>query len=137
MNKKPTITRIGAVAAGAVAALLVWALALTTGGIQVAMGAGEATDMPWWQVVVASTVAGLAGWALLAVLEARLGTRARRIWTIVAIVVALVSLAGPLGMPGIETGDRFWLAGVHLLLAATYIPTMAATAGPSASSRDT
>lgn len=136
MNGNRTITRVGAVAAGAVAALIVWALALTTGGIQVALGGGEATDMPWWQVLAASVVAGLAGWALLAILEARLGARARRTWTIVAIVVALVSLAGPLGMPGIETGDRFWLAGVHLLLAATYIPTMAATARPSAPSHN-
>ena len=136
MNGNRTITRVGAVAAGAVAALIVWALALTTGGIQVALGGGAATDMPWWQVLAASVVAGLAGWALLAVLEARLGARARRTWTIVAVVVALVSLAGPLGMPGIETGDRFWLAGVHLLLAATYIPTMAATARPSAPSHN-
>lgn len=136
MNGNRIVARIGVVAAGAAAALVIWALALIGGGIQVALGGGEPADMPWWQVLAASAVAGLAGWALLAVLEARLGARARRIWTVIAVVVAVLSLAGPFGMPGIETGDRFWLAAVHLALAGAYIPLMASTAARAASPRD-
>lgn len=135
MNGKRTAVRVAIVVGGAVAAVVVWALAKIAGGIQVSLGGGAATDMPWWQVIAASLVGGLAGWALLAILEARIGSRARKIWTIVAVIVVVVSLAGPFGTPGIALGDRFWLAAIHIVLGLVVIPAMGRTSRASEDSR--
>ncbi|MFT4235652.1 MAG: DUF6069 family protein [Microbacterium sp.] len=132
MNTNKNLTRAAVVVGGAIAGLIVWALALIAGGIQVALGGGTASDMPWWQALAASLVVGGAGWALLAVLERALGARARRIWTIVALVVVVISLSGPIATSGISAGDRVWLALVHLALAAAYIPAMSRTAAVAA-----
>lgn len=126
MNAKRIVSRVVIVAAGAVAAAVVWGIALITGGIQLTTN-GTVTDMPLWQVLAAAVVVGLAGWGLLAVLEWRL-PRARKAWTTAAAIVAVLSLAGPLAVPGIEAGDRVWLLVMHVALALAYIPAMARTA---------
>lgn len=126
MDAKRLVARAVIVVIGAVAAALVWVIAGVAGRIQVPLG-GASSDMPLWQVLTAAVVVGLAGWGLLAGLERRIPPRAGRIWTTVAVLVAAVSLAGPLGMPGIEIGDRLWLVAMHVALAVAYIPAMSAT----------
>ncbi|TMS00299.1 DUF6069 family protein [Nonomuraea basaltis] len=91
--KRILLTVVGAPAA----ALAVWALAVPVAGttLTVRMGAGTQPVEPG-SVLVASLLVGLAGWALLAVLE-RFASRPGRIWTIVALAVLVLSLLGPLG----------------------------------------
>ncbi|GAA3587651.1 hypothetical protein GCM10022419_082400 [Nonomuraea rosea] len=87
------LTVVGAPAA----ALAVWALAVPIAGntLTVRMGAGTQPVEPG-SVLVVSLLVGLAGWALLAILE-RFASRPGRIWTIVALAVLVLSLLGPLG----------------------------------------
>ncbi|MFD8559583.1 DUF6069 family protein [Streptosporangium canum] len=91
--KRILLTVVGAPAA----ALAVWALAVPVAGttLTVRMGAGTQPVGPG-SVLVVSLLVGLAGWALLAVLE-RFASRPGRIWTIVALAVLVLSLFGPLG----------------------------------------
>ncbi|MEV4570932.1 DUF6069 family protein [Nonomuraea sp. NPDC049419] len=85
------------VCGAAVAALVVWAVAVPMAGVAltVRMGGGVQEVGPV-SVVVASLAIGLAGWALLAVLE-RVASRPGRVWTVVALAVLVLSLLGPLG----------------------------------------
>ncbi|MET8866676.1 DUF6069 family protein [Nonomuraea sp. NPDC004580] len=85
------------VGVAAVAALVVWAVAVPLAGVAltVHMGGGMQEIGPV-SVVVASLVIGLAGWALLAVLE-RVTSKPGRVWTVVALAVLVLSLLGPLG----------------------------------------
>ena len=73
-------------------------------------------------VVGASLIASLAGWALLALLERRT-PRARSIWTVVAIVVLLVSVSLPLSI-ATTTGSKTVLALMHVAVAVVLIPVL-------------
>jgi hypothetical protein len=77
-------------------------------------------------VVVSALLAGLAGWALLALLE-RFTSRARTVWLVVAAVVLLLSLAGPLGA-GADAATTAVLVGMHLAVGAVLIPGLAVNA---------
>ena len=118
--------RMTAVAAGVVAALAVWSLVHLVAGIDLAVGnsANKQAIGPA-SITVTSIAAGLAGWALLACLE-RFSKRPRRIWTITAVIVLLISLLGPLG--GIDASSKLGLASLHLVVGATLIVTMSRTA---------
>lgn len=118
------LTVIGAPAA----ALAVWALAVPVAGtaLTVRMGDGTQSVGPV-PVVVASLLAGLAGWALLAVLE-RFASRPGRIWTIVALVVLALSLLGPVGS-GVGTVATLVLVLLHLVVGAVLVPGLARSAG--------
>ncbi|ACZ85521.1 DUF6069 family protein [Streptosporangium roseum] len=85
------------VAGAPAAALAVWALAVPVAGTTptVRMGTGTQPVEPG-SVLVVSLLVGLAGWALLTVLE-RFASRPGRIWTIVALAVLVLSLLGPFG----------------------------------------
>ncbi|WP_433190592.1 DUF6069 family protein [Actinoallomurus sp. CA-150999] len=111
-----SINRLLLTAFGApAAALVVWALAVPLAGttLTVRAGGGTSTVGPV-PVAVASLLAGLAGWALLAVLE-RSATRPRRIWTITAVAVLVLSLTGPLtGATG--AGTALVLVLLHLVV---------------------
>jgi hypothetical protein len=100
------LRRAGVVAAAVVAAEAVFLLVHNAAGVDLeangtAIGAAAAG--------VTAAVAGLLGWALLAILE-RTTARGRRAWTVVAAVVLLLSLAGPLGATGAAA-----IAGLTLL----------------------
>jgi Family of unknown function (DUF6069) len=71
-------------------------------------------------------VTGLAGWALLALL-ARFTARARTIWTAIAVLFALLSLAGPLSILATTEANVLALALMHLAVAAVLIPILAGT----------
>ncbi len=117
-------TRLLAVVGSALAAVAVWAVAEFGLGINVREPAG---DVGAANVVFASVVASLAGWALLALLE-RVTARAARWWPAIATTVALLSLVAPLTMPGVTTSSRVVLALLHLVVAATLIPLLSRTA---------
>jgi undecaprenyl pyrophosphate phosphatase UppP len=81
-------------------------------------------------VIVATIVAGLAAWALLAVLE-RATRRAATAWTCVAVAVLVLSLAGPVS--GAKTGGgTAALVVMHLAAAAVLIPGLRRTAAARA-----
>ena len=105
------------------AALAVWALAVPLAGITltVRMGDGTQTVGPVL-IAVVSLLAGLAGWALLAVLE-RWAPRPGRIWTIIALVVLALSLLGPLGS-AIGVGATLVLVLLHLVVGAVLVPVL-------------
>jgi hypothetical protein len=125
MHTHQLLHRTAAVLAGAAGALIVWALALLPGGIQTPP---DAQDMPWWQPVAAAVAAGVLGWVLLVILD---HVSTRKSWLTVAVIVAVASLAGPLGVPGISLGDRLWLCAMHIVVACIYIPLMTRTAAAS------
>ena len=91
------LLRRAAVAAGAIlVAVAEFALLHSAAGVDLAVSSGSSTrQVTVAAVVVATAVAALAGWALLAVLEL-LTSRARVWWTSVAVGVLLLSLlVGP------------------------------------------
>ena len=119
-------TRTLAVPGAAAAALAVWVVAESLTGIDltVRMGASASVrPIGPIAVVLATVLASLAGWALLAALE-RLTPRARSAWTLVALVVLVLSLAGPLG-GGTTTAAKTALACMHMAAAAVLIPMLA------------
>ncbi|WP_049556300.1 DUF6069 family protein [Nonomuraea sp. SBT364] len=116
--------RILTVAGASAAALAVWAVAVPVAGttLTVRMGAGTQPIEPG-SVLVVSLLVGLAGWALLAVLE-RFASRPGRIWTVVALTVLVLSLLGPLGSAvGIAT--TLVLVLMHLVVGAVLVPGLA------------
>jgi hypothetical protein len=108
-----TAGRAVTVAAGAAGALLLWAVNDPWGGIDIAVRQGGTTEhIGPAAVAIAALLAGLAAWGLLALLE-RSSHRAARTYRIIASVVLLISLAGPLGS-GIGTSAKLVLLGMHL-----------------------
>ncbi|MDP9866745.1 MULTISPECIES: DUF6069 family protein [Streptosporangium] len=116
-----TATRRALTVAGATAAALVlWALTGPVAGIGLSVRLdGAVQPVGPAAVATASLLAGLAGWALLALLE-RILKRPGRTWTVIAAVVLALSLAGPLG--AVDTASTVVLAGMHLIVAAVLIP---------------
>ncbi|MEU4225168.1 DUF6069 family protein [Nonomuraea sp. NPDC026600] len=112
MNVPRLLAVLGAIAA----ALAVWAVAHLLGGVALVSTSGEVTA---GSVIVAALVAGLAGWGLLAVLE-RVTAHSRTVWTWIAAVFLVVSLAGPLTM-GTTGAAKATLAALHVVTAAVLI----------------
>ena len=103
----------------AVAALLIWLVQGPLTGVDLVVRNGNATSTVGPVAVVAvALVAGLVGWGLLALLE-RVTTRARRVWAVVAVVVLLLSFAGPLGATTIQAKGA--LAAMHAVVGAILI----------------
>ncbi|MEH0845411.1 DUF6069 family protein [Micromonospora sp. CPCC 205711] len=115
-----------AVLAATVAALVVWVVAVPLAGVDLVARSGAADRRVGpGAVVVTTVVAGLAGWALLALLE-RLTGRARVVWTGIAVAVLLVSLLGPL-TGGVGAPATVTLLVLHLA-AGLLIPGLRRTA---------
>lgn len=128
-----TVTRTGIRSRGAivgitvVAALAVWAVLAPLAGLDLAAMQGSSTiQIGGISVGVASAVAGVAGWGLLSLLERRTD-RARRSWTIVALIVLVLSLGSPLAS-GMDIGAKLGLAALHLTVGAVLIPGLRRTA---------
>lgn len=113
--------RIATVLAAVVLGLAGWATAGPLLGVplrvRMAPG-GPDIEVAIGSVAIASLLAGLAGWGLLALLG-RVTTNARRVWTIVAGIVLLVSLAGPLG--GVQPSTVVALICLHVLVGGALI----------------
>lgn len=115
-----TRRRRALVVAGACAAALAgWFLAGPLLGIDLAArsapGAATTQEITAASVILSSILAGLAGWALLALLE-RLTTRGVMVWRWLAGVVTLLSLFGPLTLAQ-GTGATVVLPLLHLAVA--------------------
>jgi Family of unknown function (DUF6069) len=107
------------VAAGAAGALLLWTVNGPWAGRDLLVEQGDTTrTVGPVAVVVTALVAGLAAWALLAGLE-RAVRRPVRTYRIIASIVLLLSLAGPLG--GVDTAARLALLGLHLTVGVALI----------------
>jgi len=76
-------------------------------------------------VIGASIIAVLLGWALLAVLERVVPARALTIWTVVAVVVMVLSLPWN---PDFTAGERVVIGAMHLAIGAILIIGMHRTA---------
>ncbi|MGW5671654.1 DUF6069 family protein [Micromonospora sp. NPDC003776] len=116
-----------AVLATTAATLLVWVVAVPASGVDLTarIGGTEQTVTPV-AVVLSTLLAGLAAWGLLALLE-RLTTRSRAVWTGAALIVLLVSLAGPMG-GGVGTAAVATLVAMHLVTAVVLVPLLWRTA---------
>jgi hypothetical protein len=108
------------VLAGAAGALLLWTVDVPWGGLDLAVRRGD-TVQPVGPAAVAVTalVAGLAAWGLLTLLE-RTVRRPARTYRIIASIVLILSLAGPLGS-GVGTSSRLALLGLHITVGAALI----------------
>ncbi len=117
-------TRALGVGGAVLAAVAVWVVAVPLLGVHllVRFGSGAAETVGVDYVIGATLIASLAGWALLALLERRT-SRARSIWTVVAIVVLLASVSLPLSI-ATTTGSKTVLALMHLAVAAVLIPVL-------------
>jgi hypothetical protein len=103
---------VAMVAAGAAA--VVWVLATQVAGVDLAVRSGSGTQhINVVSVVVTTIVVAMTGAGLLRFLERRTA-QARTIWTAIASVVWVVSLAGPLGARSVGAG--LWLAALHVVV---------------------
>ncbi|MBB5786368.1 DUF6069 family protein [Jiangella mangrovi] len=111
-----------AIAGATAAAAVPWAVAEIAGAdLEVTTG-GWTMDVGLPMVLGAALVVSLAGWGLLTLLQRRLGdARARRVWTIVAVTVLLLSLGGPLSADA-TTATRVYLAHMHVAVGLALIP---------------
>jgi Family of unknown function (DUF6069) len=128
---RPRRARALAVIAAVLAALAVWLIADPLLGVDLAAptrpGSEELMSITPALVAGTSLVVALAGWALLALLE-RFTARARTTWTAIALLVALLSLGGPLSTIASTTvANALALAFMHLAVTAVLIAGLAAT----------
>ncbi|MET8232756.1 DUF6069 family protein [Micromonospora sp. NPDC005298] len=108
------------ITAGAAGALLLWAVHSPWAGTDLAVRRGDATQhVGPVAVVVTALIAGLAAWALLALLE-RTVRRPARTFRVIALIVLVLSLAGPLAS-AVDTTSRLALLGMHLTVGAALI----------------
>jgi len=124
------VARRSLVAAAAVAAaLLVWTIAVPVLGLTVTVpdspGSSDRSELELGPVLITAALAALAGWALLALLE-RFTPRARALWTVIAVAVAVLTLPY---LPGFTVTERVVIATMHLALAGVLIPGLRLT-GP-------
>jgi Family of unknown function (DUF6069) len=120
-------TPVAAVLGATAAATAIWAVATAAGAdLTVSFGSGQPIQkVTVVNVVVAALVGSLAGWGLLALLH-RFTANARSVWTVTAIVAALLSLAGPLSTIA-SAGTKVSLVAMHLAVATVSIVVLRRT----------
>src|SRR6267143_5664910 len=120
---------IAAVLGATAAAVAIWVVATLAGAdLTVSFGPGQPIQkITVVNVVVAALVGSLAGWGLLALLR-RFAANARAIWTVIAIIFALLSLGGPLSTIS-SPGTKAWLVAMHLAVATVTIVGLRRTRG--------
>jgi hypothetical protein len=120
---------VTAVLGATAAAVAIWIVATATGAdLTVSFGAGQPIQkITVINVVVAALVGSLAGWGLLALLR-RFTANARTVWTVIAIIFALLSLGGPLSTIS-SAGTKAWLVAMHLAVATVTIVGLRRTRG--------
>jgi len=111
-----------------VLALLAWTALVFGAGAHLEVSQGDRRQaIGATEVAMAAIVVGLLGWALLALLE-HWTRRARRVWTGVAALVLLVSLAGPMASP--TSAGRAGLIALHLVVGGSLIWLLGRSAAP-------
>ena len=120
---------VTAVLGATAAAVAIWVVATLAGAdLTVSFGPGQPIQkVTVVNVVVAALVGSLAGWGLLALLR-RFTANARAIWTVIAIVFALLSLGGPLSTIS-SVGTKVSLVAMHLAVATIVIVGLRRTPG--------
>ncbi|MER5334323.1 DUF6069 family protein [Micromonospora sp. NPDC002717] len=126
----PTTPSVRRRALGVGAAVLACALIWTVGAIAGVDYTVENPGQPAFTVglapvVVFSLVSALVGWVVLVVLERFLGRRAAVVWAVLAVVLALLSLA-PVFATEATAGAKVALGAMHLAVAAALIPLLPA-----------
>lgn len=123
----PATTRLGrnralSVGGAVIAAVAVWIIAVPLVGLPliVRFGNGAPQSIGIDFVVGASLIGSLVGWGLLALLEGRV-SRARTIWTALAVAGLVISLSLPL-TAGTTASSKAVLALMHVAVAAVLIP---------------
>ena len=121
------LLRAGSVAATAVATSAFWLIASAAGtDFLLSDSMGSATiSLP--VTIAFSLVFGLLGWGALALLE-RFTQRARTVWTVLAVVVLLLSLL-PIFAEDATTATKIALVLIHTAVAAVLIPALRRHAG--------
>lgn len=118
-----TVRRTGraiTVVAAVASALLLWTVDGPWAGLDLAVRQGDTTQhIGPAAVALTALVAGLAAWGLLALLE-RTVRRPVRTYRIIASIVLLLSLAGPLGS-GVGTSSRLVLLAMHVTVGTALI----------------
>ena len=124
-SSSPVTAVLGATAA----AVAIWVVATLAGAdLTVSFGAGQPIQkITVVNVVVAALVGSLAGWGLLGLLR-RFTAKARAVWTVTAIVAALLSLGGPLSATA-SAGTKVSLVAMHLAVATVTIVGLRRTRG--------
>jgi hypothetical protein len=119
-------TRVFGVVGAALVAAAVWIIAvpLLGGHLLIRFGSGAPQSVGLDYVIGATVVASLLGWAVLVLLERRT-SRARQVWTTVAVAVVLVSLTLPL-IAGTTVATRVALVLMHVAVASVLILTLRA-----------
>jgi hypothetical protein len=120
-------TRALCVAAGALAAALVWTVEVPLLGVHLnyRFGTGSVQTIGVGQIIGVTLAAALIGWLTLAMLERRT-SHARRTWTIIALAVLVASFGLPLAAT--TTAAVVALIVLHLTVGAVVIPALARTA---------
>jgi predicted permease len=115
-------------AAGVLAAACAWAVEVPALGIHlhVRFGTGAIQTISVGQIIGVTAAAALLGWLLLARLERRT-SRARVLWSTIAVATLAVSLALPLAA-ATSTAAVVGLVVMHLAVGGAVIPAMARTA---------
>ena len=121
--------RAVAVIGGALAALVVWAVAkaLLPDVREPSFGSSDPQVLSPTFVVIASVIGAALAWAAIEVLE-RLTPNPRRAWSLLAPIALVISFGGPLSGHGISDGNRLALALMHVAVAAVVIPVYYRTA---------
>lgn len=111
---------------GAVAALLVWVVAVPLAGADLrAAVAGTEQAIVVGAVIASALIQGAIGWAVLALLE-RFLARARTVWLVLAaLVLVLTGVNAVVAAENTETA--VWLNVMHLAVAAVLVPVLART----------
>jgi hypothetical protein len=105
-------------AAGAVLALVINTIVFFAGGailgtaIQASTDGTTPSDVPYVAVIASSVLPLFVGAGVLWLLR-RFTTSALRIWTIIAIVLTVLSLTGPLFLP-VDDGSKIALILMHI-----------------------
>ncbi|MBX9387568.1 DUF6069 family protein [Streptomonospora nanhaiensis] len=122
--RRRRVRRALAVGGAVAASLAVWAVAVAAGVEVEAVQGGAVRPVGPAAVAVASLAAGLAGWALLALLERTVRRPApHRLWTAVAVAFLVLSLVGPL-TSGTGAAGTAVLLLLHTAPAAVLIPLL-------------
>ncbi|MFJ4903490.1 DUF6069 family protein [Streptomyces sp. NPDC088727] len=121
--------RIVCLLAATVAAVIVWLIAHSALDIDLktkAQGGGDPQEVGLAMVIGATILIGLVAWGVVALLD-RKSPKARTRWTVIASIVFVLSLFGPLGS-GEGGSTKAALLCMHLVVALVLIPGYASTA---------
>lgn len=114
--------RAGAVLGVVLVNVVLWAVGRGLGVdfVITSPGSTAAIDLP--TVVIFSAGFALLGWGSLALLE-RFSSRARTVWTVLAIAVVALSEV-PIYLVQGSAGTKFFLTLIHVAVAAVLVPAL-------------